>query len=116
MPFRRKALGAGIAVLMLAGTSTAYAAEITASTTGASATTTENRARAKVTDTAADSRRADADYRRGNASATIQTISATGGNGSSATSPSGTTIATLRACIRDSNPLTSNVCSVWKTL
>ncbi len=60
--------------------------------------------------------RADADYRRGNGSAAVQTVSATAGNGSTATSPSGTTIAIVRACTRNNNPLTPDGCSVWKTL
>ncbi len=105
-----------LGALLVSGAAPAFAAEITASTPGATATTLSNRAQVQARDTSADNFRADADYKRGNASATAQRVSATAGNGSTATSPSGTTIATIRACTRNSNPLTGDSCSVWKTL
>ncbi len=105
-----------LGALLASGATSAYAAEISASTTGASAVTQSERAKVKVTDTAADNFRADADYRRGNASAPVQVVSATAGNGSTATSPSGSTIATIRACTRNNNPVASGSCSSWKTL
>lgn len=71
---------------------------------------------AKATDTAADNKAAETRYKRGNASASEQKVKASAGYGSTATSPSGTTIATIQACAVNNNPFDGNTCSVWKTL
>ncbi|MDR1188972.1 MAG: hypothetical protein LBK95_16240 [Bifidobacteriaceae bacterium] len=114
---KKSSVGFLTAVLIATGgVASAEAAEIHASISGATAHTTQSRARAWVTDTLDDNMRADVDYKRGNASAASQTTSATGGKGSEAQSAAGTTIATIRACRRNNNPLQGDACSAWMTL
>ncbi|MDR0504726.1 MAG: hypothetical protein LBG70_02810 [Bifidobacteriaceae bacterium] len=109
------AVAAGF-TLACSGVVAAHAAEITISVTGAKAETISSRAKAKATDTKADNFAAETRYKRGNASAATQKVKADAGNGSTATSPSGTTIATIQACTVNNNPFDANTCSVWKTL
>lgn len=91
----------------------AYA--IQASTAGSQAITYSGLKGVKVTDNAADNKRADADFKRGSSTAKTETVSATKGKGSVAYSgESSTLVKQLRACVRNNNPLDQNACSGWE--
>ncbi len=119
MAISRRVVSIAIASTLLGSVPVAaYAAsEIKSSITASSAWTYKARTGVAVKDTAGDGMRADADYRRGSTTATIQTVSAKGGKDDvQYTGTSSTKAVMIKACRRNNNPLQGNACDSWRTL
>lgn len=112
----RKKILSGMATIGLVPSIPVSAMAVSASVPGAYAFsyTFDGLWAVELQDTAADNRRADAEFRRGSVNAPGEVISATGGYGDVVHSvPSTSTIEMLRVCTRNDNPLQPENCSAW---
>lgn len=112
---RKKALSTAVVALALtvAGATSAMAGTACWVYKGASYYTNTADTFVTVSDIEADSKQAEAHYKRGTSS-TVYKVIADGGKGDTATSgTSSTKVTSIRACVTNSNPLDKNYCNSY---